>query len=406
MMARPIPWVNRVRVANYKSIAACDVRLGPLTVLVGPNGVGKSNFLDALAFVADAVGATPYQAIDARGGLPEILRRVPEKTGSFSITLDVTVPLGPTPEQWARGEYGFEIAPRHERGQRPFEIVWEECSLRWDDKKIGFRADRGQVSDPSLTSEPLAVAPDRLYLQAASARPDFAPLAGLLSGMSFYNFAAESLRQLQPQSAGAPLGASGEHLGDVLGAIAEEFPGVKQHVDSYMGAVAPDLESVDRRFEGSYVTVEVRNRTGLDGDPVVFGPEAVSDGTIRAAAALAALFQPAVLDGRISLVGIEEPEVALHPVAAGVLFDALTEASERVHILVTSQSADLLDRDDLDPSIVRAVASDKGLTVIGDVNAASLRALRERRFTAGELLRAGQVSPEMPPAPESSRVGG
>ena len=26
------------RVKNYKSIAQCDVRLGPLTILVGPNG--------------------------------------------------------------------------------------------------------------------------------------------------------------------------------------------------------------------------------------------------------------------------------------------------------------------------------------------------------------------------------
>ncbi len=404
-MERPVPWVNRVRVVNYKSIAACDVRLGPLTVLIGPNGVGKSNFLDALAFVADAVATTPFQAIEARGGLPEILRRVPEPTDSFSIRLDVTVPWGPAPGQWAHGEYGFEIASRQQRGQRPFEVVSEECSLRWDDKEFGFRVDRGQVSDPSLTSGSLRVEPNRLYLQAASARPNFAPLAGLLAGMSFYNFAAESLRQLQPQSAGAPLGRSGEHLGDVLGAIEEESPGVKQRIDSYLGAVAPHLESVDRRFEGSYVTVEVRNRTGRDGDPVVFGPEAVSDGTIRAAAVLAALFQPAVLDGRISLVTIEDPEVALHPAATGVLFDALTEASERVQVVVTSQSADLLDRDDLDPSIMRAVASEAGLTVIGDVNEASLRALRERRFTAGELLRAGQMSPEMPPATESSRAG-
>jgi predicted ATPase len=120
---------------------------------------------------------------------------------------------------------------------------------------------------------------------------------------------------------------------------------------------------------------------------------------------LAALFQPWVLDGRISLVGIEGPEAALHPAAAGALFDALTEASERVQVLVTNQSADLLDRDDLDPSIMRAVASEAGVTVIGDVDSVSLRALRDRRFTAGELLRAGQITPEAPAETGSAPVG-
>ena len=37
--------VTRVRLRNYKSIAACDVRPAPLSFLVGPNGSGKSNLL-------------------------------------------------------------------------------------------------------------------------------------------------------------------------------------------------------------------------------------------------------------------------------------------------------------------------------------------------------------------------
>ena len=47
----------RVALRNYKSIAACDVRPAQLTFLVGANGCGKSNFLDALRFVADALRA-------------------------------------------------------------------------------------------------------------------------------------------------------------------------------------------------------------------------------------------------------------------------------------------------------------------------------------------------------------
>ncbi|WP_442811535.1 MULTISPECIES: AAA family ATPase [unclassified Streptosporangium] len=45
-----------------------------------------------------------------------------------------------------------------------------------------------------------------------------------------------------------------------------------------------------------------------------------------------------VLDGQTKLVVIEEPETALHPAAAGALFDALTEASERAQVVITTQT--------------------------------------------------------------------
>ncbi|MBF8191563.1 AAA family ATPase [Nonomuraea sp. K274] len=42
------PFVSRVRIRGFRSIADCDVDLGPLTVLAGFNAAGKSNFLDAM----------------------------------------------------------------------------------------------------------------------------------------------------------------------------------------------------------------------------------------------------------------------------------------------------------------------------------------------------------------------
>ncbi len=125
----------------------------------------------------------------------------------------------------------------------------------------------------------------------------------------------------------------------------------------------------------------------------------MSDGTIRAAGVLAALFQPWVLEGRVRFVEIEEPESALHPAAAGVLFDALTEASKHVQVLATSQSADLLDRDDLDPSIIRPVTIRDGLTVIGEVDDASREIAEKKLFTLGELMRSNQLVPQ-PTSPD------
>lgn len=388
----PVPWLTQVRITDYKSIAACDVSVGPLTILVGPNGTGKSNFLDALAFVAEAVSTTPYQAIDARGGLAEILRRLPEPAESFSVTLEMTVPWGPDPKQWAHGTYGFEIRPSRRRGQRPLEVAWEDCQLRWQDKTEWFHVEDGYVDESSHPVRDQKIEPDRLYLPAASARPNFAPVFGLIRGMHFYNLDPAVLRQPQPESEGAILGKSGEHLGDVLGELASGHPTVKERVDDYLRAVAPGVRGVDRSYAGSFVTVEMRQRT--DDKEVVFGPSAMSEGTVRAVGVLAALFQTWALEGPVSLVGIEEPEIALHPAAAGVLFDALTEASEWIQVLATSQSADLLDRDGVDMSAIRAVTSENGLTVIGEIDAVSQQIIRERRFTVGELMRGNQLSPE------------
>jgi hypothetical protein len=53
----------------------------------------------------------------------------------------------------------------------------------------------------------------------------------------------------------------------------------------------------------------------------------LSDGTLRAFAALVAIFQTLPPFGSPSLIGIEEPETALHPAALRALLDAFDEAT-------------------------------------------------------------------------------
>jgi len=67
--------IRRVVLRNYKSIAACDVQLAPLTFLVGANGSGKSNFLDAMRFVADSLRTSLDHALRDRGTIKEVRRR-------------------------------------------------------------------------------------------------------------------------------------------------------------------------------------------------------------------------------------------------------------------------------------------------------------------------------------------
>ena len=416
-MQRPIPFISRIRLKNYKSIAECDVVLSPLTVLVGPNGSGKSNFLDALAFLGRSLDTTLYSAVEERGGLPEFLRRIPTPTESFSIDVDVAVVWG---NVQATGSYGFEIG--RQRGDS-FEVMRETCKLDWPGAVGHWKRDRNTVRVGEGDSPTAFVEPDRLYLPIAGSQlavagigPDrpttaipspFTTLARGLAGMSFYNLALEDLRQPQPTSAGAILGSRGEHLADVLGALKRIESGHKERLDAYLAAILgtalPGGVHLEQWFAGSpdsggYTLVQLHSRVGADDyRDVVFGPNAMSDGTIRAAGVLAALFQPATFAGRIPLVGIEEPETALHPAAAGVLYDALTEASTHVQVVAASQSADLLDRDDLDPAVVRAVTMERGLTTISEIDAASREIIANRLYTLGELMRGNQIYPQSAP---------
>ena len=118
----------------------------------------------------------------------------------------------------------------------------------------------------------------------------------------------------------------------------------------------------------------------------------MSDGTLRALAVLTALLQG---DGHSpSLIGIEEPEIALHPAAAGILWDAIQDGRERNQVLVTTHSPDLLDRKDIPVDTILATDSDSGTTLIGPIVESSRRLIQQRLATPGELLRQRRLQPD------------
>ena len=82
------PFLRRVSIRGYKSIAFCDIRLQPLTILVGRNGAGKSNFLDALAFLRDVMkkGVAEAVKIRSRGGWSSLVCR---STGAPKVEIQI-----------------------------------------------------------------------------------------------------------------------------------------------------------------------------------------------------------------------------------------------------------------------------------------------------------------------------
>jgi predicted ATPase len=240
-----------------------------------------------------------------------------------------------------------------------------------------------------------AAAKDRLYLVNASGVPEFRPIYDALSRMGFYNLNPDRVRDLQSPDSGELLVRDGSNLTSVLRQLAERGRERKERIEEYLSSVVPGVRGVDVKDVGPKATLEFRQVVAGSSDPWRFLAANMSDGTLRALGILVALFQSQNSESSIvPLVGIEEPEVALHPAAVGALLDALREASESTQVIVTTHSPDLLDSANMDAELLLAVHSEKGATHIAPVDEASREAVKRRLYTPGELLRLDQLRPD------------
>src|SRR5690606_19910855 len=109
-----------------------------------------------------------------------------------------------------------------------------------------------------------------------------------------------------------------------------DHPQTHARIVELLARVVPGVTQVEHEALGKKETLRFRQKVGTNKAPWPFPAENMSDGTLRALAILVALAQTPVAPHKIiRLVGIEEPETALHPGAASVLRTALREAAER-----------------------------------------------------------------------------
>jgi len=219
--------------------------------------------------------------------------------------------------------------------------------------------------------------------------------------MGFYSINPDTIRDFPAPGSGDLLVRDGSNLTSVLRQLTERDNVGKKRIEEYLSSIVPGVSGVDVKEVPPKATLEFRKEVAGSSDPWRFFAGNMSDGTLRALGILVALFQSQ--GAAVPLVGIEEPEVALHPAAVGALRDALREASALTQVIVTTHSPDLLDSADIDMELFLAVYAEKGATHIAPVDDASREAVRKGLYTPGELLRLDQLRPA---APESKLFGG
>ncbi len=372
--------ITRVQVKNFRNLADIDVHLGPLSVLVGRNGTGKSTFLDVLRFVRDALRLGLDIAVGHRGGINALLSWSPTaEINHIEISLEVE-------EDDGAAYYSFLLV----RGQEEvcyvkhelLELVSSDQSTRtsfetrdgkWVTPPTDFLIDAERALGIRIDTDTLMLPSLSTFFE------DLRPIYSNLTATNFYAIFPNTLRLPQRQISEAILLEDGHNLATTLRNIGKQGQYQSDLVSS-LGRVAEGVRDVRVQEVGGWLLTELEHEA--QGNQTAWFPLAQeSDGTLRVLGLLAALYQ----DAPHSLIAIEEPELSVHPGALAMLSEVIEEAATRSQVIVTTQSPDLISRFSADQ--IRVVERVGTETQIGPIDEGQQEAINNQLFSAGDLLR-------------------
>lgn len=390
------PRITTLSLRQFKSVEDCCLALGPLTFLVGRNGAGKSNILDGLRFVRDALRTTLAHAIDDRGGMANLSRRRAGLRSSIGVGVEVELDAG------THASYHMTVVPWNGGG---FRVLHETCRVvRGAAVTAEYVAEEGSLVKWVPAGPAPAAQPDRLYLVAASGTEPFRGVFEALTHMVFHNLSPEVMRRPSRPQSGDVLSHDGGNLASVLKQLADHDPATLKRVTQYVQAIGVPLGSIRHKSLGHFETIVATQVEPGGGEGADFDAASLSDGTLRAIGILTSLLSGRRPEGP-TLVGVEEPETALHPAGAAALMDAMLEAAESVQVIATCHSPDLLDHPDVSAEMIRPVLFEDGRTRVGSLRESKARLLAEHLTTAGELLRLNQLDLDDPlPGDEAGKA--
>ena len=383
------PLLRKIRLRNLLSFGpeGMDLDLPGLNVLIGPNGSGKSNLLEALSLLQAAPSQLAAPVREGGGIRNWLWNRQADATALVEAVVEN--PRGAQPLRHA-----IEFTETHQTFRLVDERVENEEPYAGHDEPYFFYRFLGgrpmlAVKDKSKKRglQPDDVASDESILSQRKEPDQYPELAWLNASYGKirlyreWEFGRRTVfrkphdTDVRPK----PLMEDFTNLGMFLNRLRQE-PRTKKRLIDGLSDAYDGLTDFELNFDNGTVQVYV-----TEGNLAVPASR-ISDGSLRYLCLLALLLDPEPPP----IVGIEEPEMGMHPDLIPKLADLLVDASGRCQLVVTTHSDILVDALSERPESVVVCEKQDGRTTMKRLDRSDLAHWLEK-YRLGELWTRGDL---------------
>jgi predicted ATPase len=356
-----LPELDWVTVKGFRSIASLDrVGLTPINLLIGANGSGKSNFIEVFSFLHVVREAGLQDYVRRAGGANELLHFGSKVTQEIEIRVSFKEGVN---------QYRLTLKPTDDDSLYPA----NELVLFWDKT---YPRPYDEPLSPQAGGLEAGISSERVSRTAAWVRARL----GRWRVYHVHDTSATSpMRKTAKIDDTDVLRPDGANLAAFLYLLKQKYPDSYRLVRRSIQRVAPFFD--DFRLRPDPLNEEtIRLAWKQKNSDKYFGPSALSDGTLRFIALATLFLQPIEL--RPSVIIVDEPELGLHPAAITILASLMKQASAQTQVVVSTQSALLLDH--FPPENVLVAERHTGSTHLRRLESSSLREWLED-YSLGQL---------------------
>ncbi|QLA18898.1 AAA family ATPase [Desulfolutivibrio sulfoxidireducens] len=415
----------RIAIDNYKSLKGVDIKPSSLSVLIGPNASGKSNFIDALDFLGQIYNHGLSNAISIKGGYENIAFRRTRRTKApifFLIEFVIKrkqasfAPYLKSSINNFRLAHMFSFKSKGAKIKSQFEILSEEMLIYEHGKNntvdvfepiFSIKRTKSILNtyfNPDIIDGKEAqdffkdLFSNKGHLSYAFhdqllfiSDPLISNIFGFreLASISTFRFSFQSCRSSGTPSVNPRLGLLGEGLPSVVDWIKSNYKEKWTLIINSMQDILPDIEDIIIDYTHTK-RLSLFFKTANADRP--WSSEEVSDGTLQALAIFIAITDP-----RNKILAIEEIENSIHPWIINVVVNLLRDSSKQKTIIITTHSPVVIDKISPDEAwIVFKVNGETKIKNLTTLNPDIKREWEQGKYTLSAFLDSGLVPQAIP----------